>query len=73
MSMKELIFRVRWLWSAFWDWIYNVVTYRPPKGYGFKRIISWTLYRDDETIEHYEGTFWEFVKWIFTYETFDNL
>lgn len=73
MSFKEIRFRSKWFGNVLINHIFDVVTYRPPKGYGVIRKVAWELRNDEKVLERFEGTFWDFTKWLITHKTFDDL
>lgn len=74
MSKNELRFRWEYFWYVFGVWMRGVLRARPPKGMKVKKhLITYGIVIDGIQVESCEGTFWEFVKWIITHESFDNL
>lgn len=74
ISRKELKFRCKYFWYVFRVWLYDVLTYKTPKERILeKHLITYGFYVEDRLVEYHEGTLWEFVKWIITHESFDNL
>ena len=66
MSIDELKFRWHYFWNTFKTWISNgAILCKDP--------LYWDLWADDERVEWHVGSFWQFIKWIVTHETFDNL
>ena len=74
-SGKELWFWCGYFLYVFKVWMHGVFVNRPPKGMKMaKHLITYGIDdADGNHIEYHEGTFWEFVKWIVTHESLDNL
>lgn len=66
MSRGELKFR--------WNYFLRTLKLWASHGGPFCRDpLSWDLWADEVRVEYHVGTFGQFVKWIITHETFDNL
>ena len=66
MSIDELKFRWHYFWNTLKTWISNgAILCKDP--------LYWDLWADNERVEWHVGSFWQFIKWIVTHETFDNL
>lgn len=66
MSIEELKFRWCYFWDTFKRWLFS-------GGVFCKDPLYWDLWVNEERVEWYIGSFGQFVKWIVTHETFDNL
>lgn len=66
MSIEELKFRCRYFCGAFKEWMSNGAIF-------CKKSLYWNLTVDGKIVEEHVGSFIQFLKWIVTHETFDNL
>lgn len=73
MSKTELKFRIEYFWYVFRVWLRGALK-RKPKGVKVKKhLVTYGVIVDGVQIEDHKGTFWEFLKWIVTHDSFDNL
>lgn len=74
MSKNELKFRIGYFWYVFKTWMHGELMHKTPKGMKVeKHLITYGITVDGIQVEAHEGTFREFLKWIITHDSFDNL
>ena len=74
ISKNDLKFRWGYFKYVFTTWLHELVTCRIPKGMVLEKLlITYGVYAEDRLVEYHEGTFLDFVKWLVTHESFDNL